>query len=262
MVESTDQMGNMIMLLEYPKSIISLVPSLTELLFDLGLDSEISGVTRYCILPKDKVAYRTKIGGTKKFDFDVIDRLKPDLIIGNKEENYPKGILKLHEKYPVWMSDISNVEDALQMIESVGELVNRSAEARHLINEIKSGLYNMEYYPPLKAAYLIWKNPYMTVGGDTFINDMLKRCGFVNIFESERSYPRITSDKLGEAEVILLSSEPYSFSSEDIEDLKNQYPDRDVRIVDGCIFSWYGSHLRYAAAYFKKLRDSLAKKNV
>jgi len=255
MIESRDQMGNTIRTPEHPKRIVSLVPSLTESLFDLGLDDEIVGITEYCVLPKDKVAGRVKVGGTKQFRFGVIDGLRPDLIFGNKEENYPEGIRRLREKYPVWVSDVAAIEDALALIKTMGRLVNRSANAERLIGEIETALDDLGPFSPLNAAYLIWKDPYMAAGGDTFIDDMLRKCGLINIFENKSKYPRITLDELQGARVILLSSEPYPFAASDVETLKREYPDRHVRLVDGAMFSWYGSRMRYAAAYFKGLRD-------
>jgi len=252
-----DQLGNTVRLSEYPKRIISLVPSQTELLFYLGLDAEIVGVTRYCVLPEDKVGNRAIVGGTKQFNFPIIDELRPDLIIGNKEENYREGIERLQEKYPVWMSDIMTIESALQMIKSVGKLINRYKNAERLVDEIRTGLNRLEFCSPLKAAYLIWKNPYMVAAGNTFINEMLRKCGFINIFGSKNGYPKIALDELDEAEVILLSSEPYLFVGEDIENLGKRFPAQRVRFVDGAMFSWYGSRLRHAAVYFRVLRESL-----
>ena len=257
MMEFRDQMGNTIRLPDYPGRIISLVPSLTELLFDLGLDDEIVGVTRYCVLPKDKVGDRARVGGTKDFDFPVIDGLHPELIIGNKEENDREGIRRLQARYPVWISDVVTIEDALEMIGSVGELVDRCAVAERLIEEIGTSLDRLERYPPLKAAYLIWKNPYMVAAGNTFINEMLRRCGFVNIFESQNGYPETTLEELDEADVVLLSSEPYPFVAEDMESFRKGLPIRRAYLVDGAMFSWYGSRMKYAASYFRGLRESL-----
>jgi len=252
-----DQMGNTIRLSAYPHRIISLVPSQTELLFDLGLDEQIVGLTSYCILPQEKVAHLIKVGSPKEFRFQVIDELRPDLIIGSKEENYPEGIHRLQEKYPVWMSDIVTVEDALEMIGIVGQLVNRREIAEKLIDEIKTALERLRGYPPLKAAYLIWKNPYMAAGGQTFINEMLTSCGFINIFEEKRRYPHISLDELEQADVILLSSEPYPFTPDDVEVFRKRYAAHCIRSVDGKMFSWYGSRLKYAPAYFNSLREAL-----
>ena len=250
-------MNNTIRLDKYPSRIISLVPSQTELLFDLGLDAGIVGVTRYCIYPHHKTENRVKIGGTKKFQFEVIDKLQPDLIIGNKEENYPEGILKLQEKYPVWMSDIATLEDALLMIWGIGELVNKAKNARQIISEIRINIENLESYPPLNVVYFIWKNPYMVAGGNTFITNMLHKCGLINIFNKAVSYPKINLDQIADAELILLSSEPYPFNQDDLKFFRKKHPDLPVILVDGTMFSWYGSRLRNAVAYYRTLREEI-----
>src|SRR5579863_4514221 len=113
---TTDQLGTRLDIKIPPERIISLVPSQTELLFDLGLEEQIVGVTRFCVHPAEKVAMKVKVGGTKRFDFEKIASLNPDLIIGNKEENYLEGIEALRKEYPVWMSDIFTLKDALDMI--------------------------------------------------------------------------------------------------------------------------------------------------
>src|SRR4051812_11307667 len=123
MTRFTDQMGNAVELEGPPSRIVSLVPSQTELLFYLGLDKEVAGITKFCIHPAEMFHSKPRVGGTKKYDFEKIRQLAPDLIIGNKEENEQKQVEELQKLYPVWMSDIRNLADALQMIRSVGELV-------------------------------------------------------------------------------------------------------------------------------------------
>ncbi len=252
-----DQMGNTIVLPEYPKRIISLVPSLTELLFDLGLDEEIIGVTDFCISPENKVKNRVKIGGPKHFDFQIIDTLKPDLMIGNMEENYQAGILRLQKKYPVWMSDITTLMDMLEAISGIGAVTGRMDEADRINREISGRMDRLPRFKPLKAAYLIWKDPLMAAGGNTFINEMMKRCGFINIFSNLNRYPVIQINELSDAEIIVLSSEPYPFSTSDREYFMQEFPRIDVVIVDATMFSWYGSHILYSADYFTKLRNTL-----
>ena len=250
---STDQMGNNIDIKEYPKRIISLVPSITELLFDLGLQKEIVGVTSYCILPEKEVSSLPKVGGTKEFNFELIDKLSPDLIIAGKEENSKEGIEKLNKKYPVWVSDVGAVDDAVDMILSLGKLTGKEKESMILTGEITGGLNGLNPSRKYKAAYLIWKEPYMTVGGDTFINDMMKRSGFINIFSGSKRYPQIELDALEEAELILLSTEPYPFSPEDVDFFKQKFPSAIIQLVDGQIYSWYGSRMKYAAKYISEL---------
>lgn len=248
-----DQMGNHVHLNHIPRRIISLVPSITELLFDLGLDEEVIGVTRHCILPVEKVSGRTIIGDVKDFNFQMIDDLRPDLIIGNKEENYKEGIMKLQEKYPVWMSEIYTLEDALEMIRSVGGLIGRPGEAGALAENISSSLNGLDLQPKIKTAYLIWNKPCMAAGGSTFINEMLEKAGLDNVFADRDRYPVILLEDLTAAEVILLSSEPWTFSVAEKQAFRREFAGKKVLDVDGLMFSWYGSRLRFSAEYFINL---------
>ena len=252
----TDQLQNAIFLAEKPKRIISLVPSQTELLFDLGLENEVAGVTKFCIHPWEKVKSKAKIGGTKNFNFDVIDALQPDLIIGNKEENYQEGIEKLAEKYPVWMSDIFTLEDALDMIRKVGELTGKKENAIEIAEKVENGFATLaQPKRQISAAYFIWKNPYMAAGKNTFINDILQRCGLVNVFANADRYPETSIEMLQKSkpEVILLSSEPYPFQEKHFQEFQEVLPDAKILIVDGEMFSWYGSRLLKAPNYFQEL---------
>jgi ABC-type Fe3+-hydroxamate transport system substrate-binding protein len=250
-----DQLGTMLLFERIPRRIISLVPSQTELLFDLGLDDEIVGITDYCIHPREKCDQKVKIGGPKSVDFPLIENLRPDVIIANKEENDREEIEKLAEKYPVWISDIYTLEDALAMISGVGELVGKTQEADSIITHISSSLLQFDQLS-IRAGYFIWQKPYMVAGGETFINEMLKKCGLINIFESLSRYPAVTEDQIHEAQpdIILLCSEPYSFEEKHVLEFKEKFPFAKVFIVDGEIFSWYGSRLQYAGNYFADLR--------
>ncbi len=259
-----DQMGMEVQIENVPQRIISLVPSQTELLLDVGLEDKIIGVTKFCIHPKDKVALISKIGGTKNFDFDKIKSLQPDLIIANKEENYKEGIEYLRTKYPVWVSDIFNLEDALAMVEMMGD-INRISERSNLIigkiqEEFEELSLFIKQYPLRKAAYLIWRKPYMTVGSDTFINAMLQQCGFSNVFEILERYPAIDLIQLKtlNPEYIFLSSEPYPFKEKHFEEIREHCPLAKIMLVDGEMFSWYGSRLQYAPGYFRQLLESIS----
>lgn len=232
------------------------MPSQTELLFDLGLEEEVVGITKFCIHPFDKVKSKTKIGGTKNFNFEAIDALQPDLIIGNKEENYQEGIEKLAEKYPVWMSDIFTLEDALDMIRKVGDLTGKAEKAIEIAEETNARFTAINKpETAVRAAYFIWKNPYMAAGSTTFIHDMLQRCGFENVFANTDRYPEISSEMLQKSkpEIILLSSEPYPFQEKHFQEFREICPEAKIRIVDGEMFSWYGSRLLKAPGYFQKL---------
>jgi ABC-type Fe3+-hydroxamate transport system substrate-binding protein len=250
----TDQLSGKIEISSPPKRIVSLVPSQTELLFYLGLSESVVGITKFCVHPAEWFKTKTKVGGTKNFRFDVIDQLKPDLIIGNKEENYVEGITELEKKYPVWMSDISSFEDALNMMESIGHLTERETEAAKLISEIKDSFLGLTPRPSSKVLYLIWKSPWMAAGKNTFINTMLSKMGLKNILAESR-YPTISESQLHQLQpdVVMLSSEPFPFKQAHVHELQTALPKANVILVDGELFSWYGSRMLKAPDYFNSL---------
>jgi ABC-type Fe3+-hydroxamate transport system substrate-binding protein len=254
-----DQLGREVNLPSVPKRIISVVPSQTELLFYLGLNDEVIGITKFCIHPADKFKSTTKIGGTKQLDLAKIKTLSPDLIIANKEENERGQLEELMQHFPVWISDIYNLADAFEMIERVGELINREREAGVLSNSINRN-FNSFNSPlrNLRVAYFIWRKPYMVAGKNTFIDNMLQKCGLINAFEQER-YPEVDEGMLIEAkpDIILLSSEPYPFKEKHIAELKAIVPSAKIKLVDGEMFSWYGNRLLEAPEYFDGLVKNL-----
>lgn len=259
----TDQMGREVTLEFPPKRIVSIVPSQTELLFDLGLDQEIIGLTKFCIHPIEKFAGRTKVGGTKKLNIDLIKDLNPHLIIGNKEENTQSDIEELAEYFPVWMSDIFTLDDAMKTISQIGALVDRDPEAAYLNHLISAGFNDLKTLAAQnqidkKVAYLIWRKPFMVAGKNTFIDDVLLTNGMINVVQQDR-YPQITLEKLKtlNCELILLSSEPYPFKEKHIEEIQNAIPNAKVMLVDGEMFSWYGSRLVKAVQYFFEFQKEL-----
>jgi ABC-type Fe3+-hydroxamate transport system substrate-binding protein len=253
-----------------PKRIISLVPSQTELLADLGLEEETVGITKFCVHPQNWFKTKQRVGGTKTISPAVIKALQPDLIIANKEENVKRQVEALARDYPVWLTDVNNLQDALKMIEDIGALTGKQTEAKALTTSVKDNFANLEenktLRPKLKTAYLIWQKPYMTVGSDTFINDMLIHCGFENIFENRKRYPEIDIAELQTAnpqdpvgcQLLLLSSEPYPFKQKHIDELNDQLPGTKIILVDGEFFSWYGSRLLKAPAYFSELIKTMS----
>jgi ABC-type Fe3+-hydroxamate transport system substrate-binding protein len=249
-------MGNRIQLSHNPIRIVSLVPSQTELLFDLGLNDEVAGITKYCIHPSHWQSKKTVVGGTKNFQIEIIDRLKPDLIIGNREENTKGGIEELSKKYPVWMSEIYTLDDALKMIEGIGTLVSRPEKSRQIISEIRIGLDAIKKFPAKKVLYLIWRKPWMAAGQNTFIRSMLEKIGLQNCLPENSRYPELSNDELKtlNPEVVFLSSEPYPFKEKHIEEIQGILPNAKVMLVDGEMFSWYGSRLVRACHYFNDLQ--------
>ncbi len=239
--------------------IVSLVPSQTELLVDLGLREKLVGVTKFCIHPVGLKKEVQIIGGTKNAKIDRIKSLNPDLIIGNKEENNQTDIEQLEKDFPVWMSDIFNLADALEMLEQIGELTGTQEKALELRSAIEQ---NFELLSTLKPTgksvlYLIWKDPYIAAGKNTFIDSMLETLGFENAMDQER-YPEVNLETVN-PDLVFLSSEPYPFKEKHIESLQNQFPGSQVVLVDGEYFSWYGSRLLGAPAYFLELLGSISK---
>lgn len=259
----TDQLGNTITINYPPKRIVSIVPSQTELLFDLGLDDEVIGITKFCIHPIEKFASKTKIGGTKKLLIEKIRDLKPDLIIGNKEENTQSEVELLMQEFPVWMSDISNLEEAMLTITQIGELVDKAPEVAYLNHLINAGFKDLQTLAVEKninqtVAYLIWKDPYMFAGKNTFIDDILRKIGLNNVIQQSR-YPEIELSglKTANCQLVFLSSEPYPFKQKHIEEIQLALPNAKVILVDGEMFSWYGSRLVKAVNYLFHLQDEL-----
>ncbi|UYZ65208.1 ABC transporter substrate-binding protein [Hymenobacter weizhouensis] len=253
-------MGRQVAIPYPPHRIVSLVPSQTELLYDLGLSHRIVGVTKFCIHPPTARHTAAVIGGTKNFHFDKIASCQPHLILGNKEENYQEGIEQLATRHPVWMSDIATLADSLDMIRRVGLLTGRKEAADTLAAEIANSFAGLvPASEPVPAAYFIWRKPYMVAAGGTFIDDMLARAGFHNVFGHLGRYPEITPEQLQAAapRQILLSSEPYPFGEKHVAEFQAICPTAEIRIVDGELFSWYGSRLRYSATYFRELWPTL-----
>ncbi|MFK7771798.1 MAG: ABC transporter substrate-binding protein [Saprospiraceae bacterium] len=259
-----DQMQRKVKIPTHPKRIVSLVPSQTELLFYLGLDEEVVGITKFCVHPHVMFKSKPRVGGTKKYNFEKIQSLEPDLIIGNKEENDQTQIELLEKEYSIWMSDIFNLEDALEMILEIGKIVNKESAAEVLIEKITDSFQHCEqvirqFIHRPRVAYFIWKNPTMVAASQTFIHEMLEIAGFENIFATETRYPQISDPQLATArpEVILLSSEPFPFKEKHVKEIQAVCPDAEIKLVDGEIFSWYGNRLLLAGTYFKKLRLSI-----
>ena len=250
-----DQLGNSITIPFPPQRIISLVPSQTELLADLGLHDKVIGITKFCVHPVSWFKTKIIIGGTKNFYFDKIDALRPDVIFGNKEENFEEGIVQLKEKYPVWMSDIISIEDSLSMILSVGEMTNKISESTELVVNIKNGLNSTGKGSGQSVLYLIWRRPWMGAATNTFIHSLLDHLGSRNALENEIRYPELTDERINflKPDFIFLSSEPFPFREKHIEELQAISPTSKIILVDGEMFSWYGSRLLKAIPYFNTL---------
>lgn len=251
----TDQMGNRLQIDQPIERVVSLVPSQTELLLDLGLKDKLVGRTRFCIHPSEQVSAIPKIGGTKTADPVKIAALKPDLIIGNKEENEQSNIAELRRIAPVWMSDIKDLTNALEMIRSLGELLKVETKAQAMALKIVNRFNALKQVQSVKPAlYFIWHKPWMAAGADTFIDAMLPFAGYKNLLRKSR-YPVLSAEEIINLNpaTILLSSEPFPFGQKHIDELSNLLPATKIVKVDGECFSWYGSRLLHAADYFEQL---------
>ena len=247
-------------LVSSPQRIISLVPSQTELLWYLGLEKETIGITKFCVHPKEWLTSKTIIGGTKNLRVEKIKELNPDLVIANKEENVKDQVEAIAAAFPVWLTDVNNLEDAKTMISDIGTLTRTAGKAMQLVEDISHGFSQVDkLLPPIKTAYLVWRDPLMTIGGDTFIHDMMEKCGLHNIFAGTARYPAITVSDLVylECQLLLLSSEPYPFKEKHQEELQALLPHTKIMLVDGEMFSWYGSRLLQSTVYLNELVTSI-----
>ena len=256
----TDMTGNKVEVNYPPKRIISIVPSQTELLYDLGLDEEVVGITKFCVHPEQWYRNKKRVGGTKTVHTDIVKALQPDLIIANKEENTKEQVEELASFCPIWVSDIHTIDDALRMIHEVGAITGRAERAAIIANEITKGFSALrqaqnDKFKPKRVAYFIWRKPWMCAGGDTFISNMIEHMCWVNVLADKQRYPEITLDELTDkrTDLLLLSSEPYPFKEAHITEIKTVLPDVEIMLVDGEMFSWYGSRMNKAIKYLASL---------
>ncbi|MCX7728116.1 MAG: helical backbone metal receptor [Bacteroidia bacterium] len=257
----TDHLNRQVVLKKFPpERIISLVPSITELLVELGLENNLIGITKFCIHPERVFRTKERIGGTKNLNIEKIKHLQPDLIIGNKEENVKEQIEELEKHFPVWMSDVKTYEDALKLIKDIGELTNTQEKAFEIIDEIEQAYKNLEncdyYLKNKKAIYLIWYQPYIAVGNNTFIHSMMNKVKISNAASHKERYFEISTEEMKQLQpdVILLSSEPFPFKEKHQEELKQILNNQiKVILVDGEVFSWYGVRMKYLPEYLLKI---------
>jgi len=251
----TDQLGATVSLPGIPRRIVSLVPSQTELLFDLGLEEEVVGITKFCVHPESWFRSKARVGGTKQVHVDKVRALQPDLVIANKEENLKEDVDAIRAFCPVWTSDITDISSALEMISGIGEITGRGAEASRIREKIQRGLAAI-VPNPRKVVYIIWKDPFMAAGGDTFIHAMLDACGWDNLLAGQRRYPELSLEELKALapEYVLLSSEPYPFKTKHLEDLSKVLPESKILLVDGEMFSWYGSRMLQFSNYVAEIQ--------
>jgi ABC-type Fe3+-hydroxamate transport system substrate-binding protein len=250
-----DQTGFEVEIKVSPKRIVSLVPSQTELLAYLGLNRRVAGITRYCVHPTQWKETKVVVGGTKIFDLSVIDQLNPDLIIGNKEENTHESILSLREKFPVWISDVNNLSEALTMIRQVGRITDEEDKAYLLADAIVEQFDDIRPCKGQTVLYLIWRKPWMAAASGTFIGAMLEEMSLTNVVANLTRYPELSDEEIRSLnpDFVMLSSEPFPFREIHVSEIRQLLPHTKILTVNGELFSWYGSRLLEAPAYFNSL---------
>ena len=241
-------------------TIVSLVPSLTELLFDLGLGNRVIGRTRFCVHPKEEVEKLPIVGGTKNPRLDKIRELKPNLIIANKEENRKEDIEELERDFEVLVTEIETIEEALFAIHDIGWTCGVQEKAKDLIHDIQHELEKVPDEPVLTTAYLIWRDPWMSVGYDTYIHSVMNHWNLKNVYANKTRYPKTSLHELSlkKPEIILLSSEPYPFKEKHIKEVGDVCPGSDIVLVNGEWFSWYGSRMLKAFRQLNVFRRAIS----
>jgi ABC-type hemin transport system substrate-binding protein len=250
-----------------PQRIVSLVPSLTEALFALGLGGRVVGVTEWCVHPAASVAGLPKVGGTKNPDLARIRALRPQLVIANQEENKRQDVERLRAAgVAVWVTYPRSVADGVELLRELARLGDRREELERVVVPIVAELARAQASrpsDPLRVFCPIWKKPWMAVGADTYADDLIAVCGGHNVFarRSERRYPLVSDAEIVAAapEVILLPDEPYAFGAADAAELgRMDVPAaRDGRIhrIDGTLVTWYGPRIGRALATLRPLLE-------
>ncbi|MCB9663474.1 MAG: ABC transporter substrate-binding protein [Alphaproteobacteria bacterium] len=255
MLEVVDDRGTQVTLPSPPRRIVSLVPSSTETLFDLGVGPAVVGVTRFCTRPADAVADLPRVGGTKDPDLDRIARLAPDLVVANCEENTREALDALAEVAPVYAAFPRTVDAALDDLVRLGTLVGRPAEAaawRARIEADRATLApRVAARSPRRVATLIWRRPWMALGADTFASDLLSRLGLHQaLAHLDGRYPTVDAAQLRAADpdLVLLSSEPFPFRARHADELAaaTGLPRARFRAVDGEALTWHGTRMAHA----------------
>lgn len=254
------QLNRRIKLVSPPQHIISLVPSQSELLYNLNLDKEVIGITKFCIKPSKWKKSKTIIGGTKNPNIEKIQKLQPDLIIANKEENREEDIALMSNLAPVWISDVNNFQDALNMILDLSKICNREKNGNELIAKIEhaKNSFQIQLAKKYSVLYFIWQNPYMLAGKNTFIDAMLSIAGFENLVQTARyPVPSLLELQNFQPDIILLPDEPFPFKEKHKLEIKKIFPRAKIHLIKGEYFTWYGSRLLKSFQYFRSLHEQV-----
>ncbi len=247
------------------KRIVSLVPSLTESLFRLGLGERVVGVTDWCVHPKEQVACVSKVGGTKNPSVRRILELDPGLVIANREENRERVVNALRAAgIEVWVTYPRSVRDGVALLREIAELGASADAIESVVRPVEQAVQAAEQQRPAHGVRVfcpVWKTPWMAVGGDSYASNLLELCGGINVFadRGDRRYPIVEPAEIAAAapEVIVLPSEPYAFGPRDAQELAGwalpAARNRRIHLIDGTLVSWYGPRIEPAIAALRSL---------
>jgi ABC-type Fe3+-hydroxamate transport system substrate-binding protein len=241
--------------------VVSLLPSISELIFDIHAESKLIAVTNQCVYPSYLKHEKTLVGDLLDLDLTTIDSLQPDIIFASLEENNQDDIDKLDKKYNVFLIDVKNIDQAMQNIENIGRLLGRRTEAQKINLKIDMQIKDFELVSKdllyRSAGYFIYNTPMVAVGNDNFTNHMLGRMKIKNVFQDlKERYPEVKSANihLGNPDILLLAnSVDYQFEDKDAIEIGSSTHDASIFFVDGTMFSWYGSRIIKAFDYLKLL---------
>jgi ABC-type Fe3+-hydroxamate transport system substrate-binding protein len=233
--------------------IVSLVPSITELLCDLDLSEQVVGRTGFCIHPWEIVREIPKVGGTKDLKFDRIRELEPTHVVVNVDENRREDAEALAEFIPnVVVTHPLAPRDNLDLYRQMGREFDREAEAEALCEKFEASLARVDERPEQRVLYLIWRDPWMTISPETYISQTLGLFNWRTVPAStDERYPVV---ELGDVEVdrVLLSSEPFHFKEHHVAEVEALVPGAEVSLVDGEMTSWYGSRAIAGIDYLRE----------
>ena len=245
--------------------IVCLVPSITELLFDLGLGEQVVGRTGFCVHPADQVKRVPKCGGTKDVKLDAVRELAPTHVIVNIDENTRETFDALRAFVPhVVVTHPNAPQDNLRLYALLGGVFGRQQAAKQLADRLQAELDEiaaLPALPPRRTLYLIWREPWMSISPDTYISRTLALVNWQTVPTTPQPrYPALDTEALAELdpELVLLSSEPYPFRDKHLDELRGLLPTADVRLIDGEMTSWYGSRSIRGLAYLRSMAQDLA----
>ena len=273
----TDASRVTVALPEDPRRIVSLVPSVTESLFALGLGDRVAGVTDWCIHPRDLPSSVARVRGTKNPDCDAILALAPDLVLANHEENREIDVRRLRERgLTVWVDYPRTVREAIAHLEGLARLGADAATRDAVLAPVHAAYARATHAAaarasdPLRTFIAVWKDPWMSLSRDTYAHDLLACAGLANVFgDADERYPRFTVEAIAvrDPDLVLLPDEPYRFTAADADELTRgalagtrAARGGGVHVIDGTLAFWHGPRIAPALDLLSDLATRAARR--